>query len=247
MSQKGMNLGKTQRHSFLAHITEAPALSVTLFPSWFAPVVPDWPSPLIEGDFQLFEAAAQRCFSEELSAFLVAGEKPIVFTPGTGNLHAAKFFACALSAINRLGRRAIFLTKERAQISSSIPESVLWQPYVPLSALLPHAAALVHHGGIGTTAEALCSGTPQLIAPFAWDQFDNGARVASLGVGMVIPAKKLQPRKLAGRLQNLCSSEDIRTQCSLLASRFIPPHDPIVLCRDVEQLVLALNSRPVGS
>ena len=39
----------------------------------------------------------------------------------------------------------------------------------------------VHHGGIGTAAEALRSGTPQLITPFAWDQFDNGARIASLG------------------------------------------------------------------
>ena len=232
-------LGLPQVHSFLTHIAEAPDLSVTLFPSWFAPVVPDWPCPLIEGDFQLFEAATQDGFTEDLSAFLAAGEKPVVFTAGTGNLYAADFFACALSAINRLGRRAIFLTKERAQIPAPLPESVLWQPYVPLSALLPHAAALVHHGGIGTTAEALRSGTPQLIAPFAWDQFDNGARIASLGVGLVIPAKRLRPRKLARSLQNLCTSETIRAQCSLLASRFIPPRDTIALCREVECLVLA--------
>lgn len=237
-----MPLGLSKVHSFLTHISEAPDLSVTLFPSWFAPVMPDWPRPLTEGNFQLFEAAAQHGFTEELSAFLAAGEKPLVFTPGTGNLHAAEFFACALSATNRLGRRAIFLTKERAQIPSSIPESVLWQPYVPLSALLPHAAALVHHGGIGTTAEALRSGTPQLITPFAWDQFDNGTRIASLGVGMVIPAKKLQPWKLARGLQSLCVSEKIRTQCSLLASRFTPPHDPIALCREVERLVLATRN-----
>jgi rhamnosyltransferase subunit B len=116
---------------------------------------------------------------------------------------------------------------------------VLWQAYVPLSALLPHTAALVHHGGIGTTAEALRAGIPQLVAPFAWDQFDNGARIASLGVGMVIPAKRLRPRKLARGLQSLCMSGTIRTQCSLLASRFTPAHDPIALCRDVERLVPA--------
>jgi rhamnosyltransferase subunit B len=194
---------------------------------------------LIEGNFQLFEAATHDGFTEDLSAFLAAGERPLVFTPGTGNLHAAEFFACALAAINRLGRRAIFLTKERAQIPVSLPESVLWQPYVPLFALLPHAAALVHHGGIGTTAEALRSGTPQLIAPFAWDQFDNGARIALLGVGMVIPAKRLRPRKLARSLQNLYTSETIRAQCLLLASRFIPAHDPSALCREVERLLQA--------
>ena len=145
-------LGLPKVNSFLSHISEAPDLSVTLFPSWFAPTVPDWPRPLIEGDFQLFEATAQGGFSEELSAFIAAGEKPLVFTPGTGNLHAADFFACALSAVNQLGRRAIFLSRERSQIPAGLPESILWQPYVPLSVLLPHAAVLVHHGGIGTTA-----------------------------------------------------------------------------------------------
>lgn len=234
------NLSKVD--TFLSHIAETPNLSITLFPSWFAPSVPDWPHPLIEGDFQLFEAAAQQGFSEELSAFLAAGEKPLVFTPGTGNLHATQFFSCALSATNRLGHRAIFLTKERAQVPSSLPESVLWQPYVPLSALLPHAAVLVHHGGIGTTAEALRSGTPQLIVPFAWDQFDNGARIASLGVGMAIPAKKLQPQKLAQGLQRLINSDSIHARCSLLASRFTPQHDPITLCREVEQFALATHN-----
>ena len=235
-------LGLPKVNSFLTHISEAPDLSVTLFPSWFAPIVPDWPRPLIEGDFQLFEATAQGVFSEELSAFIAAGEKPLVFTPGTGNLHASDFFACALSAVNQLGRRAIFLSRERSQIPAGLPESILWQPYVPLSVLLPHAAALIHHGGIGTTAEALRSGTPQLIAPFAWDQFDNGARIASLGVGMVIPAKRLRPRKLARSLHNICTTEGVRTRCSQLASRFLPPHDPVSLCREMEHLVLATHN-----
>lgn len=235
-------LGLPEVHSFLSHIAETPDLSLTLFPSWFAPAVPDWPHPLIEGDFQLFEATIQDNFSEELTSFLVAGEKPLVFTPGTVNLHAADFFACALSAVNRLGRRAIFLTKERNQIPVNLPESVLWQPYVSLSALLPQVAGLVHHGGIGTTAEALRSGTPQLIVPFAWDQFDNAARITSLGVGMTIPAKRLRPRNLTRSLQKLCASETIRTQCSLLASRFIPPHDSIALCREVDRFVLATHS-----
>lgn len=230
-------LGLSKVHSFLTHITEAPDLSVTLFPSWFAPTVPDWPGPLIEGDFQLFETGAQGGFSDDLTAFLAAGEKLLVFTPGTGNLHARDFFACAVAAVNQLGCRAIFLSKERSQIPTHLPESILWQSYVPLSVLLRHAAVLVHHGGIGTTAEALRSGIPQLVAPFAWDQFDNGARIASLGVGMVIPARRWRPRKLARSLQHLYTSETVRAQCALLASRFLPPHDPVGLCREVERLL----------
>ncbi len=236
-------LGLPKVDSLLTHIGESPDLSITLFPSWFAPAPPDWPRPLIAGDFQLFDASPQDVgFTQDLSAFLAAGEKPLVFTPGTGNLHAADFFACALSAVHRLGRRAIFLTRERNQIPVQLPDSVLWQPYVPLSALLPRVAALIHHGGIGTTAEALRAGTPQLIAPFAWDQFDNGARIASLGVGLVVPAKRMRPRKLARSLEALCTSETVRDKCSLLASRFVAPQDPSALCKEVEIFVQGLRS-----
>lgn len=127
--------------SFLTHIAEGPDLSVALFPSWFAPAVPDWPRPLITGDFQLFEASQQISFTDELTAFLAAGDKPLVFTTGTGNLHAAKFFACALAAVQRLGQRAIFLTRERTQAPADLPASVLWQAYAPLSLLLPRKLA----------------------------------------------------------------------------------------------------------
>jgi rhamnosyltransferase subunit B len=225
--------------SFLTHMAEAPDLSVTLFPSWFASTAPDWPQPLISGDFQLFEVAPQEDLPQALCTFLAAGDKPMVFTAGTGNLHAADFFACALSAVHRLGCRAVFLSRDRAQAPAHLPPSVLWQPYVPLCELLPHAAALVHHGGIGTAAEALCAGTPQLIAPFAWDQFDNGARIASLGAGVVIPAKRLRPAKLAQSLQALCSSDAIRAACLRLAARLMPAHEPTRLCREVDSFVRA--------
>lgn len=232
-------LGLAKVNSLFTHIAEAPDLSVTLFPSWFAPPVPDWPRPMIMSDFPLFEAGTQDGFTKELAAFLAGGEKPLVFTPGTGNIHAADFFARALAAVNRLGRRAIFLTRERSQVPADLPESVLWQPYVPLSALLPHAAVLVHHGGIGTMAEAFRAGIPQLVTPFAWDQFDNGARVASLGVGMVTLAQRLRPPKLARDLEALATSDAIRARCAQLAARFISPHDTTALCTEIERVVLA--------
>ena len=224
--------------SLLTHIAEAPDLWATLFPAWFAPRMPDWPQALVYGDFPLFDGAQDEAFSRELSAFLAAGEKPLVFTPGTKNFHAADFFSHALAAVNRLGRRAIFLTGERTQVPAHLPESVLWQPYVALGALLPHAAMLVHHGGIGTTAEALRSGIPQLITPFAWDQFDNGARVALLGAGMVMPAKGLRFRKLASRLDEILGSDLIRARCLRLAARFEPSPDPSILFHEIERLAV---------
>lgn len=229
--------------SFLGHMENAPDLLVTLFPTWFGPTMPDWPKHLLEGDFPLFDPQPPERFSPELSAFLAAGEPPLVFTPGTGNLHAAAFFKCALSAATQLGRRAIFLTKERAQVPAQLPDSVLWQPYVPLSGLLSRAAALVHHGGIGTTAEALRAGVPQLVVPFGWDQHDNGARVKNLGLGDVIHASRLRPDKLAKVLQALTGSAGVQSQCKRVAERFDPRQDLVAHCLAMEQRVL---DRPVA-
>jgi rhamnosyltransferase subunit B len=230
--------GLPEVDSLLSHIAGAPDLSVTLFPAWFAPPVPDWPQPMLSGDFPLFDHASGDGYTAELSAFLAAGDKPIVFTAGTANFHAAQFFAHALAAANRLGKRAVFLTRERAQLPGQLPASVLWQSYVPLSKLLPHCAAMVHHGGIGTTAEALRAGVPQLITPFAWDQFDNGARVASLGAGLCAPVAGLGPRKLARKLDALITSDSIRTCCAQIAAQFVPAYDPTSLCRGIERQVL---------
>ena len=65
-----------------------------------------------------------------------------------------------------------------------LPPGALHLPYVPFSALLPRLSGLVHHGGIGTSAQALAAGIPQLVVPFAHDQFDNAARLRRLGVAV---------------------------------------------------------------
>lgn len=236
--------------SFLPHIGQAPDLTVSLFPSWFAPSPPDWPRPFIEGEFPLFEAAdaTPAAFSPELAAFLAAGEAPLVFTAGTGNLQASGFFACALAALARTGHRAVLLTSDRAQLPSTLPPSVLWQPYVPLAALLPRAAAVVHHGGIGTTAEALRAGTPQLVTPFAWDQFDNADRVVALGAGQSLPARRLGTRTLADRLQALTGSASVRACCAGIAARFasMPAQDPAALCREIDRRLSAAMPLSTG-
>jgi rhamnosyltransferase subunit B len=233
--------------SFLSHIETAPDLTVTAFPAWFGPAMPDWPQPLLSADFQLYDAEPADRFSPELAAFLAAGEPPVVFTPGTGNVHASNFFACALAAVNQLGERAIFLTKSREQVPADLPAHVLWQPYVPLSGLLPRVKALVHHGGVGTTAEAMRAGTPQLVTYFAWDQFDNGTRVAELGMGQVMPVKRLSARKLARALRTVLSSDRMRDSGAQVARRFAQRQDPVELCAEIERRLLPPSTFSVAA
>src|SRR5439155_17651208 len=86
----------------------------------------------------------------------------------------------------RLGRRALLLTRFRELLPASLPSHARHFDYAPFSRVLPQATALVHHGGIGTTAQAFATGVPQLVVPFAFDQPDTAARVRRLGVGSSI-------------------------------------------------------------
>jgi UDP:flavonoid glycosyltransferase YjiC (YdhE family) len=75
--------------------------------------------------------------------------------------------------------------------------------YAPHSELFPRAAAIVHHGGIGTTAQAMRSGRPMLVTPFAWDQFDNGKCVRRLGMAEMLNHKRYNARRAERLLRRL--------------------------------------------
>ncbi|MDQ1816202.1 glycosyltransferase [Massilia sp. CCM 9210] len=217
--------GRAPISSYMDTMYGAPNLSVTLFPEWLAARQPDWPSPLLCGDFPLYDPHPGASMAPGLVEFMRAGSAPLIVTHGTGNLQAAAFFASALEAAQKLGRRIVFLTPHRAQVPAALPASAFWQDYCPLSALLPGAAALVHHGGIGTTAEAMRAGTPQLIVPMAYDQFDNAARVTALHAGMTLKAGKASARALANALQQLLQSPEVHIGCSAVKARLAAGSD----------------------
>jgi len=195
-------------------------LSLTLFPAWFAPTQPDWPQPLLRAGFPLFDPKPDAALSPELAQFLGSGPAPVAFTHGTGNTQAGDYFRDACAASVQLGVRAILLTPHREQVPGSLPPTILRQDYVPLRRLLPRLAALVHHGGIGTTAEALRAGTPQLVVPLAHDQFDNAARVRALGVGASLRANRLNTPRLRAALGALLADEQVGQRCRETQARF---------------------------
>lgn len=225
----------------LGYLFGVPDLSVTLFPEWFAPTRPDWPRPLVRAGFPLFDPKPDAPLSPELERFLAAGQgarqdKPVAFTHGTGNTQARAYFEHAGKAVQRLGLRAIFLTPHREQLPPDLPPAILWQDYVPLRRLLPHLALLAHHGGIGTTAESLRAGVPQLVVPLAHDQFDNAARVAALGAGAGLPAAKLDDARLARTLERMLADDGLAGRCLEISRRFAPGQALGGLCARLEAL-----------
>ncbi|WP_020654980.1 glycosyltransferase [Massilia niastensis] len=228
--------GLAPARELIALMTGIPDLSLTLFPEWFAPSQPDWPRPLAGAGFPLYDPNPAAALGADLRAFLDAGAAPVAFTPGTGNRQADRYFAAAAQAVGRLGLRAIFLTPHREQLPARLPEHILWQDYVPLKALLPRVAALVHHGGIGTTAEALRAGTPQLVVPLAHDQFDNAARVRLLGAGATLHATRVTPARMARALLGVVGEGGMARRCREVSALLAAPSGIDALCERLEAL-----------
>jgi UDP:flavonoid glycosyltransferase YjiC (YdhE family) len=141
--------------------------------------------------------------SQELKRFLEDGPPPVVFTLGTAlGSDAGPFYSTALSAARVLGMRAV-LVGSGAPKRLAAGAKALALSYAPFAELFPRAAAVVHHGGIGTTGQAMRSGSPMLVVPRAWDQPDNAERVARLGIARVIPPECFTPSRVASELQRL--------------------------------------------
>ena len=198
----------------------SPDLVLCFFPEWFAAPQPDWPSHTRLTGFPLFDNAHEPTLPLAVREFLEQGPPPLVFTPGSANKQGQQFFEEAVKACQLLGRRGILLTQYSEQLPSSLPKEVRHFPYVPLSQLLPHCAALSHHGGIGTCAQALQAGLPQLIQPLAFDQFDNAARVQRLGVGTMIPRRSFHATLIAQTLQDLLTSPTAEANCQTVSGHF---------------------------
>lgn len=199
----------------------SPDIVIGLFPRWFAPPRTDWPANLRLTGFPLFDAGVLGGLPRPLEDFLAAGNAPIVFTAGTAMGLSADFFARAVEVCRRMNRRGVLLTRYVDQLPE-LPEFVHHERYVPLGQLLPRAAAIVHHGGVGTAAQALRAGVPQLVLPFGFDQFDNAARLRALGVADSLPQRAGAVR-IARHLGALLASTEVALACRFASERMPAP------------------------
>jgi UDP:flavonoid glycosyltransferase YjiC (YdhE family) len=215
----------------------SPQCALGLFPAWFARPQPDWPSQTCLTGFPLFDERDSAELPDEVKAFLDGGDPPVVFTPGSAMRHGQPFFAAAVAACQQLGRRGVLLTRFREQLPADLPTDVRHFEYLPFSQVLPRAATLVHHGGIGTTAQALAAGVPQLVMPMSHDQPDNAARLERLGVARVLAPRAFRAPAVARALGQLLASAEVASRCRSIAQR--SHHGNVVeeTCDVLERLV----------
>jgi vancomycin aglycone glucosyltransferase len=172
---------------------------------WLAadPTLAPWPG---SSDLDVFQTGAwilpdQRPLSPELEAFLEAGEPPVYF--GFGSIRAPQGLSKTLiQATRELARRAIVL-RGWADLSLLDNETdCLSIGEVNQQALFQRVAAVVHHGGAGTTTEAAGAGAPQVVIPQMYDQHYWARRIQHLGIGTAHPPAVPTTDSLAAALSH---------------------------------------------
>jgi UDP:flavonoid glycosyltransferase YjiC (YdhE family) len=195
-----------------------PAAVVGLFPAWFVPAGTALPAEVRFTGFPLYDGPEGEP-SAALDAFLRDGPPPVVVFGGSNGTRAREVLGRALAACRRLGGRAVVVTRDPAAPGVATDGDALVVPSAPFGRLLPRAAAVVHHGGIGTIGRCLAAGVPQLALTANFETPENAAAMAALGVGEAVAAAEATVPALAERLDALLASAAVAARCTEIATR----------------------------
>jgi sterol 3beta-glucosyltransferase len=182
----------------------------------------DWPPDTIATGYWLREDRSDaEPLHPDLEHFLAAGEPPIYIGFGSSvGPDPARLAAVVSSAVQQAGIRAVIASGWGALRGMQSNSNTMVIETAPHRSLFPRVAAVVHHGGAGTTAAGLLAARPTIICPFQGDQHFWGAAVHRAGAGpQPMPAKKLAPEQLASTIQKARDDGDMRTRAAELSKR----------------------------
>jgi UDP:flavonoid glycosyltransferase YjiC (YdhE family) len=208
-------------------------------PAWFAKPQPEWPEGVHQFAFPLDRSA--QILPAALQTFLGENPKPVLWTHGSANFDTRSFHRCAISASRNLDMPFLIVGPEPPE--DPLPFNGLAISHVPFDVLFPMCRAVVHHGGIGTTAKAIAAGLPQLVVPRAHDQPDNAARLARLKLGRNLPYPGLSPARATRELEKLLTSPAIQEGCIRTAPLVRDADDSMSFADFAESFVL--HPRPL--
>ncbi len=218
LATKYLGLPKSKLKDFKTLLASTPALTtvskhVVQRPS-------DW-----DDHFQvtgyLFDDDPEWIPPQELFDFLAAGESPVYI--GFGSMPDSKPQATTrliIDAVQQTGKRAVILTGWAGLGAEDVPENIHILKYAPHSWLFPKMAAVVHHGGAGTTASGFRAGVPTIIVSHTADQPYWGRRAKALGVGTdSLPRKKLTAEKLAAAITEATTNRAMQAKAAALGEK----------------------------
>lgn len=181
----------------------------------------DWPKSAQTTGYWFLDENEDWEPPEELSAFLQNGSAPVYIGFGSmAGRDPERLARVVVEALEKANLRGIIATGWGGLKPETLPDTILQIDHAPHAWLFPRMAAIVHHGGAGTTAAALRAGKPSVVVPFFGDQPFWGKRVHDLGVGtQPIPQKRLDVEALVSALKDVTSDEDMIEAARVLGEK----------------------------
>ncbi|MDP4511269.1 glycosyltransferase [Nonomuraea turcica] len=209
------------RHDVLRAPDGSPVTVLQAFSTHVLPRGLDYPSWVPTTGFWYLPAAPGWTPPAELSAFLQAGEPPVCI--GFGSMAGTD-----PRRVGRIVAEAVKLAEVRAVLVSGwggihlddLPDTMLLLDQAPHDWLFPRMAAIVHHGGSGTTGAALAAGRPQVICPFVADQPFWASRMHAAGIAPAPqPQRRLTPHSLAAAITAAATDQGMAERADNLGAR----------------------------
>ncbi|MEU6410083.1 glycosyltransferase [Microbispora sp. NPDC046933] len=221
-----------------------PRTQLALWPEWFDAAGHPAPSSVTRCGFVMGDSVT----GDSVTGDSVMGdtadgaaprwpEPPVLITGGTGQVLHQRFYEVAARACRLVGRPGLLVTRHRSFVPDPLPEGVEWTPSAPFAAVMPHASAVVHHGGMGTLARALASSAPQVLLAHGVDRPDNAERLERAGVAAWLPVSHWTEERVAGLLARALEDHGYRERVAPLAADAVSEESVRVAAGHVEALI----------
>jgi UDP:flavonoid glycosyltransferase YjiC (YdhE family) len=208
------------------------------------PKPPDWADHLHITGYWFLDTQPNWQPPAELVRFLESGPPPIYVGFGSmSDKDPERLTRLVLRALELTGQRGVLLTGWGAVARVPTSASVFYAEDVPHSWLFPHMAAVVHHGGAGTTAAGLLAGVPSLVTPFLLDQFAWAERVVKSGVGLrLADSKRLTVERLAQAIHTAVTDSALRMRAAAFGERIRAENGVAHAVEVIERHAVAFSS-----
>ncbi len=243
-----------------AEILDLPPLSMTYYwrvdsRSWSTPILygfspkviqrpADWGINQHITGYWFLDGSAVFEPPEELTEFIDSGPEPISIGFGSMVDHERDILTqIVIEALDKAGQRGVLLGGWSDLSQQDLTDNIYPVDFVPHEWLFPKMAAVVHHGGAGTTAAGLRAGKPTVVVPFFADQPFWGWQVYQSGAGpKPIPRKKLTADKLAKAIQKTVNDSTMRSKTAEIGNGISTEDGIAEAIKVVERIIKLKNS-----
>lgn len=210
-------------------------MEIVMVPRWFCDPITEGLNRLKFAGFP-FTTTTSSVNSDEINQFIATHGKPLVFTPGSAVEDVQGFCEVMVSICRKVGAPGIFVSRHGKATFDAIEKvddvALLHVEHADFATLLPQCRCLIHHGGIGTIAQAVKAGIPQIVRPRMYDQPANGIRVMMYGLGGSIMPNGYDADTVARILMHL-ESNPKHIQLRQHYSQLVNQEDGVTNCCNV--------------